>query len=281
MTTEETPVAAADEAVAAVPVAAAAVTPAVKDAFADFDGAQASDALEVLLKAGVHFGHQKSRRHPRMQPYIFDVRNTVTIIDLEKTQAAIRAAQAFLVEVRRSGKPILFSTTKRQMTDLVKSAAVRGGEPYVVERWIGGTFTNLPVIRRRVKQLLKMEEDQAKGVFRKYTKLEQLRKQEEIEKLNRTMGGLKTMEDLPGALVVVDLKMDALAVREARAKGVPIVAITDTNVDPSDIDYAIPANDDAISSVRTILGLLLAPVLAVTPIAPVRKAPAVAPAVEA
>ncbi len=261
MTEEQT---AADVA-EATPVATA---PTLKDFFVDANVAEFDDSLEALLKAGAHFGHQKSRRHPRMMPYIFGVRGTVTIIDLEKTQQGLREAQEFLTSVRKSGKKILFVTTKKQMVDLLQSAAQRAGEPYVVERWIGGTFTNFPQIRRRVRALVRMEEDAAKGVFQKYTKLEQLKKQEEIEKLNRKMGGLKNMDTLPGAIVVVDVKSDALAVREARAAGVPVVAITDTNVDPGVVDYVIPANDDAISSVKLILGLLLKALENVVPVAP-------------
>ncbi len=229
----------------------------ITDFFATADLSSYTDDLEALLKAGAHFGHQKSRRHPRMIPYIFTVRGGVTIIDLEKTQRGIRSAAEFLTSVRKSGKHILFVTTKKQMLDLLKSAANRADEPYVIERWIGGTFTNFPQIRSRVKALLKMEEDMEKGVFLKYTKLEQLRKREEIAKLNRKMGGLKKMDTLPGAIVVLDVKADALAVNEARKQGIPVVAIADTNIDVSMVDYPIPANDDAISSVKTILGLLL------------------------
>ncbi len=225
--------------------------------FADADLAAFDDTMAALLKSGVHFGHQKSRRHPRMTPYIFATRGGTTIIDLAATRRGVREAQDFLVSVRKSGKPILFVTTKRQMLDLLRSAAERAGEPYVIDRWIGGTFTNFRQIRARVKSLIRMEEDLEKGVYLKYTKLEQLRKREEIEKMNRKMGGLKTMDTLPGAIVVVDVKADALAVREARKAGVPVVALTDTNVDPQLADYAIPANDDAISSVKHILGLLL------------------------
>ncbi len=268
--TEETVVADATEesATPAVKQAAAKKPMPLKDFFANmqFDGVD--DSLESLLKVGAHFGHQKSRRHPQMLPYIFGVRGTVTIIDLIKTQKGLRDAQKFLTSVRKSGKKILFVTTKKQMVDLVQSAAQRIDEPYVVERWIGGTFTNFSQIRGRVRALLKMEDGMERGSFRKYTKLEQLKKREEIAKLNRKMGGLKKMDLLPGAIVVIDVNTDALAVREARKQGIPIVAITDTNVDPRVVDYAIPANDDAISSVKLILSLLMKSVDGITPIAP-------------
>ncbi len=227
------------------------------DFFADLDLDSLNDDLETLLKAGAHFGHQKSRRHPRMRPYIYTVRGGVTIIDLVKTREGLRRAAEFLSGVRRKGQGILFVTTKKQAVDLLKSAASRADEPYVVNRWLGGTFTNFSVIGKRVKYLIQTEERMAKGAFRKYTKFEQLKKQEEIDKLNRKMGGLKKMSRLPGAIVVLDVKADILAVREARRAGIPVVAITDTNVDPSLVDYPIPANDDAVSSLRLILGLLL------------------------
>ncbi len=262
---------AAEEVDALTPVAEQAVAKkptSMKDFFVDMQFDDIDDSLEALLKAGAHFGHQKSRRHPQMMPYIFGVRGTVTIIDLIKTQKGIREAQDFLISVRKSGKKILFVTTKKQMVDLIRSAAQRVDEPYVVERWIGGTFTNFSQIRSRVRALLKMEDDMERGSFRKYTKFEQLKKREEIEKLNRKMGGLKKMDTLPGAIVVVDVNVDALAVREARKQGIPVVAITDTNVDPRYVDYAIPANDDAISSVKLILTLLMKSIDGVAPIAP-------------
>ena len=235
------------------------------DFFADFDPEKVNDDPETLLKAGVHFGHRRARRHPRMKPFIFTVRDGVTIIDLRKTQEGLRAAGKFLAEVRRSGKPILFSTTKKQAVDLLRSAAERAGEPYVINRWLGGTFTNFAVIGKRVKYLVMTEEKMAKGSFRKYTKFEQLKKKEEIDKLNRKMGGLKKMRELPGALVVLDVKADALAVAEARKAGIPVVAITDTNVDPSLVDYPVPANDDAVSSLKLLLGLMLKYLEGVTP----------------
>ncbi len=254
--------------VASVPEKGVTKTSALKDFFAEMDLMQADDSLESLLKAGAHFGHQKSRRHPRMMPYIYGVRGTVTIMDLAQTQKGIRDAQKFLASVRKSGKKILFVTTKKQMVDLIQSAAQRIGEPYVVGRWIGGTFTNFSQIRGRVRSLVQMEDKMEKGLFQKYTKFEQLKKQEEIEKLNRKMGGLKKMDELPGAIVIVDVKTDALAVAEARNQGIPVVAITDTNVDPRLVDYVIPANDDAISSVKLILSLLLKAVDVITPVKP-------------
>lgn len=224
-----------------------------KDAFADYDYDALDLSMEALLKAGAHFGHQKSRRNPKMDQYIYGVRNGITIIDLAQTVPLMEEALKFLASVRQSGKKVLFVGTKKQTYDLVVSAANATDNPYVIERWLGGTFTNFPNIRKRTRHLLQMEEAQEQGELKKYTKFEQMKKKEEISKLERKMGGIKNMTDLPGAIFVTDLKEDHLAVKEARAMNVPIVAIADANINPDDADYPIPANDDAISSLRYIL----------------------------
>lgn len=209
--------------------------------------------LAALLKHGAHFGHQKARRHPRMDEYIYGTRNGISIINLEKTIEKLHEALEFLARVQKEGKQILFVGTKKQSCDLVVAAARYCGMPYVVGRWLGGTFTNFENIKKRVKYLIKAEESLAKGEFRRYTKFEQMKKAEEIEKMERKMGGLKTMAELPGAVFVTDLKEDDLAVKEAHRVGIPVVAIADTNVDPTVAHYPIPANDDAISSLRFVL----------------------------
>jgi small subunit ribosomal protein S2 len=222
--------------------------------FADFDFSKTDISLENMLKNGVHFGHMKSRRHPKMDEYIYTTRNNINIIDLQKTLKKLEEAMAFLKSVQKEGKPVLFVGTKKQTRALVRSLAERLSMPYVVERWIGGTFTNFKVIRNRAKYLREAEEMIAKGEFKKYTKLEQLKKMEEIEKLEKRMGGIKDMAELPGAVFVADVKDSAIAVQEARKLNVPVAGIVDTNTDPSSIDYPIPANDDAISSLKFVLG---------------------------
>lgn len=224
--------------------------------FADFAFDSVALSLEAMLKAGVHFGHVKSRRHPRMEPYVFTTRNNINIIDLERATEKLQEALAFLASVKASGKQILFVATRKHARGLTRSLAERLGQPFVVERWLGGTFTNFPMIRERARYLKNQEEKQDKGELKKYTKLEQLRFAEEIEKLEKKVGGIKHMNDLPGAVFIADVKDSGIVVREARHAGVPIVGIVDTNTDPSDIDYPIPGNDDAVSSIRYILSLV-------------------------
>jgi small subunit ribosomal protein S2 len=162
-------------------------------------------------------------------------------------------AMAFITQLRKAGKNILLVGTKVQAKELIKDAAISCGMPYVVERWLGGTFTNFKVIRGRTRYLVDSQDKQAKGEFKKYTKFEQSKKNEELEKMEKRMGGIKNMIELPGAIFVTSVKEDALAIAEARKMNIPVIAIADTNTDPSKVDYPIPANDDAISSLRLIL----------------------------
>ncbi len=224
--------------------------------FAEFDFSRIDDSLESLLKAGVHFGHLKSRRQPRMEEYIFTTRKNINILNLEKTKACLDRAAEFLTSVAKSGKPVLFVGVKKQTHDAVKSLAKRIGMPYVIDRWLGGTLTNYAQIRGRAKYLVENEASLAAGEFKKYTKFEQQRKSEELEKLEHKVGGLRNMQELPGAIVIADAKEAGLVIKEATRLGVPLVAIVDTNADPSAIDYPIPGNDDALSSLRLLLGLL-------------------------
>lgn len=208
---------------------------------------------EEMAQAGLHFGHRASRSHPKMKPYIFGVRDTVYIIDMEKSAEKFEEALKFLKEFISEGKKLLLIGTKIQHRDLVLNLAKECGLPYVVERWIGGTFTNFPVISKRIKYYKELEEKKQKGELEKYTKKERAKIDLELRNLEIKFGGIKEMEKLPEAIFVLDIKKDSLAVKEARMKGIKVIGIADTNVDPTLADYPIPANDDAISSVKYIL----------------------------
>lgn len=224
--------------------------------FASFDFAKLDVSLEELLKAGVHFGHLKSRRHPKMDQYIYTTRKNINIIDLEKTYEKLHVAAKFLAEVVKTGKPILFVGMKKQTQDTIQSLATRLSESYVIDRWLGGTLTNFSCINSRAKYLNDTHDKIEQGEFKKYTKFEQAKKGEEVEKLERKVGGIKHMGQLPGAIVVADVKEATLVIHEARKMNIPVIGITDTNTDPSFVDYPIPGNDDALSSLRLLLGYL-------------------------
>jgi small subunit ribosomal protein S2 len=209
--------------------------------------------VEEMAKAGLHFGHKTSKLHPKMLPYIFGVRNTIHIIDLEKTKEKLKEALKFVYQLILEKKKILIVGTKIQLRDLVKNFADEFSFPYVNYRWLGGIFTNFDVIKKRVEYLKEIEEKKEKGEFEKYTKKERALIEQEILELEEKFGGLKNLETLPDAVFILDMKKDALAVKEARKKGIKIVAICHTNCDPTLADYPIPANDDAISSVKYIL----------------------------
>jgi small subunit ribosomal protein S2 len=210
--------------------------------------------IKKLLESGAHFGHKTSRWHPKMAPYIHSKREGSHIIDLTKTVAALDKALDFLNETATSGKQILLVSTKRQAKDKVKEVAVATGMPYVVERWLGGMLTNQATIGGRIKQLRDLEVRMVTGeLAAKYNKLEVQRFQEEIDAMNLIYGGIKEMAAKPGAVFVVDVLNDINAVREARKLHVPVVALTDTNVDPSLIDYAIPCNDDAAKTINLVM----------------------------
>lgn len=206
-----------------------------------------------MLKAGVHFGHQKAKYHPGMKPYIYTVSNNVHIIDLQQTTEKLAAAQEFIKQLIARKGTILFVGTKRQNKNLIEKIAQEVNMPYVVNRWLGGTFTNFPVIYKLIKKLRDLEQKQASGEFKKYTKKEQHEFKLEIARLNKLIGGIKIIDKLPEAIFVIDIVHDSLAVKEAWEKGIKVVALVDTNTDPRKINYPIPANDDAISSVKLIL----------------------------
>ena len=211
-------------------------------------------SMKQLLEAGVHFGHQTRRWNPKMAPYIFTERNGIYIIDLQKTVKKIDEAYDFMKEVGATGKPVLFVGTKKQAQAAIEDEAKRCGMYYVNQRWLGGMLTNYKTISARIKRLYdiqKMEED---GTFEKLAKKEVIKLRAEAEKLERFLGGIKEMKDMPGAMFIVDPKKEKIAVKEARILGIPVVGIVDTNCDPDDVYYIIPANDDAIRAVKLIAG---------------------------
>lgn len=209
--------------------------------------------LKQLLEAGVHFGHKTSRWHPKMSPYIHSKRGEIHIIDLIETKTQLDAALSFITEEVAKGKQVLMVGTKKQAKDLVKEAAIANGQPYVVERWLGGMLTNTKTMGERIKKLKSLEEKMASGELEgKYNKLEVQRFQEEIDQLNTFFGGVKDMRGAPGVVFVTDVQVDHNAVKEAVRLGIPVVGICDTNVDPSTIKFPIAANDDAIKSVGLI-----------------------------
>ncbi|HZL07820.1 MAG TPA: 30S ribosomal protein S2 [Candidatus Dormibacteraeota bacterium] len=210
--------------------------------------------IKQLLEAGAHFGHKTERWHPKMAPYIHSKRGGTHIIDLAQTVTCLEEALNFLTKTASEGKQILLVGTKRQAQDIVKQTAIAVNMPYVTERWLGGMITNWNTIGGRVKYLQDLENRMASGeLANKYNKLEVQRFQEEIEQMNSLYGGVKEMNSRPGALFIVDIVNDVNAVREARKLGIPIVALVDTNADPSQVDYPIPANDDAIKTIQLIM----------------------------
>ncbi len=211
-------------------------------------------SMKQLLEAGVHFGHQTRRWNPKMAPYIFTERNGIYIIDLQKTVKKIDEAYTFMKEVEATGRPILFVGTKKQAQQAIEDEAKRCGQYFVSERWLGGMMTNHKTIGTRIKRLYEIQEMEANGTFEKLSKKEVSKLQLELEKLEKYLGGIKEMKGMPGALFIVDPKKEKIAVKEARTLGIPIIGIVDTNCDPDDVDYVIPANDDAIRAVKLIAG---------------------------
>ncbi len=211
-------------------------------------------SMKQLLEAGVHFGHQTRRWNPKMAEYIFTERNGIYIIDLQKTVKKIDEAYTFMQEAAKTGKPILFVGTKKQAQDAIEEEAKRCGMFYVNQRWLGGMLTNYKTISGRIRRLNEIKTMEEDGTFDKLTKKEVMKLRHELEKLERFLGGIKEMKGTPAAMFVVDPKKEKIAVREARILGIPIIGIVDTNCDPDDVDYIIPANDDAIRAVKLITG---------------------------
>ena len=214
-------------------------------------------SLLEMLQNGVHFGHQKSRRHPKMMPFIYTDRNGISIVDLEKTKEALGRAAAFVTSLVAKGGNIIFVGTKRQARTIVQDAAQQAGMPYITNRWIGGLLTNFSHVRELIVSMARLKEDRAAGGWAKYTKKEQLDLQNELERLDMLVGGVAGMEKLPDAMFVVDIKTERTAVQEATTVGLPIVALCDTNVNPVHIAYPIPANDDATKSIRLLCSVIV------------------------
>ncbi len=206
--------------------------------------------MKQLLEAGVHFGHQTKRWNPKMKPYIFGARNGIYIIDLQKTVRYFRTAYQFVKEVVEGGEKILFVGTKKQAQDSILEEAARADQYYVNNRWLGGMLTNFSTIKASIDRLKKIEAMAADGTYDLITKKEALQLDREKAKLEKSLGGIKHMTKLPGAIFIVDPKKEAIAVKEAKKLGIPVVAVVDTNCDPDEIDYIIPGNDDAIRALR-------------------------------
>jgi len=217
--------------------------------------------IKALFESGVHFGHKTSRWHPKMAPYIHSKRQDSHIINLEKTVEGLEVALPYITKVVASGKQVLFVGTKKHTKDIVKSTAESVGQPYVTERWLGGILTNITTVGQQVKKLKDLEKKMVSGDLEKrYNKLEVQRFQEEIDELNGKYSGIKDMNGQPGIVFITDVIGDANAIKEAKTLGVPVVAVVDTNADPTLIDYVIPGNDDAIKGVQLLLDYVAAAV---------------------
>lgn len=210
--------------------------------------------MKALLEAGAHFGHKTSRWHPKMAPYIHSKRGDAHIINLEKTVEALEKALPEISKIAKEGKKVLFVGTKKQLKEIVKEAAESVEMPYVTVRWVGGTLTNVETVNRQIKKLKDLERRMKSGELEaRYSKLEVQRFQEEIDLLNERYGGIKEMQNQPAAVIVTDAIQDKNAIKEAKALNIPVYALTDSNVDPSNIDNVIPMNDDAVKAVKLVL----------------------------
>ncbi len=213
-------------------------------------------SMKQMLETGVHFGHQTRRWNPKMRPFIFGARNGIHIIDLQQTVKLFRTAHDKLVETVAKGGKVLFIGTKRQAQEAVAAEATRAGQPYVTNRWMGGTLTNFVTIQKSIDRLKKLEAMFADGSINRYQKKEILTLQRELDKLNLTLGGIKDMDQLPQLAFIIDPHREDIAVKECRKLGIPIVAVTDTNCDPDVIDYIIPGNDDAIRAIKLFVNAM-------------------------
>ena len=218
-------------------------------------------SMKQLLEAGVHFGHQTRRWNPKMAKYIFTERNGIYIIDLQKTVKKVEEAYNFMKEVAETGKPVLFVGTKKQAQEAIKEEAERCGMYFVNERWLGGMLTNNQKIQTRIKKLRELEKMEEEGVFNVLPKKEVIKLNAEKEKLEKYLGGIKDMPELPGAIFVVDPRKENIAIQEAHRLGIPVVGIVDTNCDPDELDFPIPGNDDAIRAVKLITGAMATAVI--------------------
>ena len=212
--------------------------------------------MKQLLECGVHFGHQTRRWNPKMKPYIFTERNGIYIIDLQKTVKGLERAYDFVREVAKNGGSVLFVGTKRQAQDPIRDEALRSGQFFINQRWLGGLLTNFTTIRKRVNRMVELQAMDADGSINKYPKKEIIKLRKEREKLEKSLSGIKDMKEAPDALFVIDPRRETIAVLEARKLGIPVIAIVDTNCDPELIDYPIPGNDDAIRAIELIANLM-------------------------
>jgi small subunit ribosomal protein S2 len=209
-------------------------------------------SMKALLETGVHFGHRTGRWNPKMKPFIFTERNGIHILDLQQTIVMIDECYNLIRDTVTQGGTVLFVGTKRQAQDTVAREAARAGQPYVSERWLGGTLTNWQTIRQRINHLEKLEQQRDEGMFDRLKKKERLQLEREIEKLNARLGGIRKMQRLPDLLFIIDVGTEETAVREANSLNIPIIAVVDTNCDPDPVDYVIPSNDDAIRAIKLL-----------------------------
>ena len=212
--------------------------------------------LVEMLEAGVHFGHKTSKWHPKMKPFLFGSRQGIHIINLEETQKQLEKALSFCKQVTARGGNILFVGTKKQASPIIKKVAEDSGVPYIAKRWLGGTLTNFFVISKLLKRFKDLQRKQDKGELNKYTKLERLKFSEQLKNLEEKVGGIKTMTKIPDAIFIEDILKDKTALEEAKRRGIKVIAICDSNSNPTNVDYPIPANDDAVKSIEMIVGLL-------------------------
>ncbi|MBN1370132.1 MAG: 30S ribosomal protein S2 [Dehalococcoidaceae bacterium] len=217
--------------------------------------------IKELLEAGAHFGHQTSRWHPKMKRYIFTKRNKIHIVDLEKTADLLDKACQHVKQLVAEGGKILFVGTKKQAQAIIQEEATRCEMYFINQRWIGGILTNFSTIQSRMDYLVRLEDQQERGEFARLPKKEARKKMEEIERLNKNMGGFKEMTDLPDAIFIVDPAKERIAISESRKMGIPVIAIVDTNCNPDEIDFPIPANDDAIRAIKLITGKIASAVI--------------------
>lgn len=214
-----------------------------------------------MLKAGMHFGHQKSKWHPKMRDYIYTVRHGIHILDLEKTSAELEKALKFLKEISARGGVVMFVSLKKQSNEVIKQAAIKTNMPYIVERWLGGVFTNFGVISKLIRRLDVLEAEKNSGQWQKYSKKEQLERDRDYDKINESVCGIRNLSRLPDVIFLVGTREGKNAIREATKVGVPVVAIVDTNTNPSSVKFPIPANDDALHSIEMIVNLAAEAVL--------------------
>lgn len=229
-------------------------------------------SIEALLEAGAHFGHLTRRWNPKMQQFIFMERNGIHIIDLRKTQILIDIARTAVLETAIKGRGILFVGTKPQAKDIIEEEAKRADMNYVCERWLGGMLTNFSTIRKSIKRLTTIDKMEVDGTFEKITKKERLMLSREKDRLRKVFGGIENMTRLPGALFVVDIKKEHLAIKEAKILNIPVIGIVDTNTDPEEVDYPIPANDDSVKAISLICKTLADALLEGNEVAKARKA---------